>query len=167
VMYSIIWQEPQSYLNPFPPEVRYVFVTATPAAAVAQPTPTFPAAATPLPLFPFILRDGAALYIANSNGQGCAWSSIAGSITDAAGSALNGYRVRVTAASFDETVFSGAALTFGPGGYELPLGSAPQPGDYVVQLFSPQGAPLSDAVAVSTRADCAANVVLVNFVESR
>ena len=51
------------------------------------------------------------------------------SVADVGGQPLNGYRVRITSpedASLDESVFSGSTLTFGAGGFELPLGGAPQ-----------------------------------------
>lgn len=177
VVYGIIWNEPQSYLNPFPPDVRYVFVTATPGSAPADGltptpetaiiTPTFEIVATVPALFPFVMRDGSVIYMANANARGCEWASIAGSVTDIEGRALNGYRVRVTGADLDETVFSGAVLTFGAGGYEMPLGNAPQAGEYTVQLFSPQGAPLSEPYTVTTRTGCQENVAILNLVQSR
>jgi hypothetical protein len=102
-------------------------------------------------------------YIANQNGRGCEWQSIGGTVTQPDGSALNGYRVRVTGEGVDSTVFSGAAQLFGAGGYEFPLASAPTTQLLLVQLFSPEGAPLSDLVAVETRATCEENVVLLNF----
>lgn len=166
VVYGIIWREPQSWLNPFPPDIVFIEVTATPGA---EPQFAIP---TPLPAvepsdFPFVMTDAGILYIANANGRGCEWASIAGSVTAADGTPLNGYRVRVTGDNFDETVFTGAALTFGTGGFEMPLGNAPQSATYDVQLFSPQGAPLSDVVVLTTRAECEANVAIINFAQNR
>jgi hypothetical protein len=171
--YSVIWVEPRSWLNPFPPDVPYVYVTATPGAA---PDVILPNGSTPAPLeatpfgaegFPFVLADTGTVFIANENGRACDWASIAGSVTAMNGAALNGYRIRVTGVDFDETVFTGAALTFGAGGYELPLGNAPVAGDFLVQLFSPQGAPLSEQYLVTTRLGCESNVAIMNFVQSR
>jgi hypothetical protein len=166
VIYGIIWREPQSWLNPLPPDIVYIEVTATPGTAPQNVIPTPMLVVNPSD-FPFVMTDAGIVYIANANGRGCEWASIAGSVTTEEGTALNGYRVRVTGANFDETVFTGAALTFGAGGFEMPLGNAPQTATYNVQLFSPQGAPLSDVVVLTTRAECEANVTLVNFAQNR
>jgi hypothetical protein len=163
-IYTIIWNEPQSWLNPFPPPIEYVQITATPAENGATSPTSQPAEPTIVPIisgYPFSVVS--TLYVANANISGCNWASIAGSVVDAQGAALNGYRVRITGAGVEEVVFSGAALTFGAGGFELPLGNAPQSGDFAVQLFSPQGAPLSEPHLVTTRATCEENVTLVNF----
>ncbi len=166
VIYSIIWREPQSVLNPFPPDVLFVYVTATPASAPDMVIPT-PVLSTNASDYPFVMTDSGILYVANANGRDCEWASIAGSVTAEDGTALDGYRVRVTGDNFDETVFTGAALTFGAGGFEMPLGNAPQSAVYNVQLFSPQGAPLSDMIPLTTRAECEANVAIINFVQNR
>ncbi len=164
-VFALLWREPQSWLNPFPPVPQFVYVTATPGNA---PAPTLVATLAPAPLvidaqgYPFAMTD-AILYAPNGNGLGCKWGSIAGSITARDGSPLDGYRVRMIGNGLDEVTFSGAAVTFGPGGYEMPLGSVPQTADYTVQLFSPQGAPLSPAYPLTTQAACEQNVAVLNF----
>ncbi|MCS6836372.1 MAG: hypothetical protein NZ750_10180 [Anaerolineae bacterium] len=151
VVYAILWVDPYSPLNPLPPPVFYVQVTATP-----EPQPSAPAS--------MVFQLAAQLqYIGNTNERGCAWASVVGTVSDSQGRPLNGYRLRVRAADFDETVFSGSAPQWGEGGFELALASAPLARDYTIQLFSPQGQPLSDAYLVSTRADCAQNVVVLAF----
>ncbi len=178
---ALVWMEPQGSLNPFPPPVRYAYITATPpgAAQSALPTPdesgqivivatqTPPPGATPTEsLYPFVVQEPI-FYAPNENDLGCNWWSIAGTVTDAEGQALDGYRVRITGEGLDEVAFSGAARAFGEGGYELPLVGAPREADFVVQLFSPQEAPLSEPIPVTTRADCDGNITVVNFVQVR
>lgn len=168
-IFAVVWSQPDSWLNPFPPEPKFVYVTATPGSELLAPT--LVATVPPVPVvidsegYPFVMSDSV-LYAPNGNGLECAWGSIAGSITARDGSPLSGYRVRVIGNGLDEVAFSGAALTFGPGGYEMPLGSVPQAQDYTVQLFSPQGAPLSPAYPVATQAECEQNVAVVNFQEA-
>ena len=183
--YTIIWQNPQSQLNPFPPATEFYYVTATPAPTLPNTlapnetpqvnittlpsvlsTPTLAVTTDPdLAQFPF--RTDEPLYIANANGRECNWASIAGSVTGVDGQAVDGLGIRITGADIASTVFSGATRTFGPGGYELNLGGAPQAGDFTVQLFSSAGAPLSDEITVTTRAECSANVLILNFLQLR
>jgi hypothetical protein len=163
-----LWTQPQSWLNPFPPPVEFVYVTATPGAALE---PTLVATLPSMPLvidageYPFVMAD-TVLYAPNGNGKGCAWGSIAGSVTARDGTPLDGYRVHITGGDLEEVAYSGAIQTFGPGGYEMNLGSVPQEQDYTVQLFSPQDAPLSAAYPITTQASCEQNVTVVNFREA-
>jgi len=178
IWYALIWMNPQSALNPLPPVTPFMVVTATPggapAAAQIEATPVpvnTPQLSQPEPqpdaLFPFILAETGVIYIANENGMGCDWMSIAGSVTGMDGVPLDGYGIRVTGDNLNERIFSGSTQTFGAGGFELPLGGAPQAGTFGVQLFTAQGAPLSDVYTVETRADCESNVAIINFLQIR
>ncbi len=182
-MVAIITANPYSALNPFPPFTplpEIVTATFLPPTATLPPTAGPTATFTPIPLsdlntpettseavsgFTFALANAAPVYAPNGNDQGCNWSSIAGTVTDASGTALNGYGVHVTGAGVDSTVFSGAALTFGAGGFELFLNGTPQANTYTVQLVSPQGTPVSDTFSVSTQASCDQNVAILTFKE--
>ncbi len=63
-----------------------------------------------------------------ANGM-CNWASIAGIVTRIKGEALNDYGVQINDAEnpngIQDRVYSGGALTFGDGGFELVLGGAP------------------------------------------
>lgn len=158
-----IWQDPYSLLNPLPPPIVRVFITAT----FLPPTPTL----ATTPLSGSVVSDGAAFglsaagvqYRANTNGRGCEWASIGGTVTAADDSALVGYRVQITGESVNSTAFSGTAAAFGAGGFEFSLGAAPLASSYLVQLLSPDGTPLSELVAVETRAACEEAIAVVNF----
>ena len=188
--YATLWNDPYSALNPLAPPTPFVVVTATPdltqaavfyatETAVAQPTPTLTptitttvdvSTATPQALaFPFTLSVDV-LYTPNSNGRGCDWASIAGTVTDLNGAPINNFGIQITDATdptlLDERVFSGSALTFGDGGFELSIGSAPREGQYIVQLFSPAGVPVSDEFLVITSAECEQNVVIITFTQT-
>ncbi|MGJ3239651.1 MAG: hypothetical protein ACFE0Q_13155 [Anaerolineae bacterium] len=182
VWFALIWIEPQSPLNPLPPPTPFVEMvvtpqdtldnmplTATPDEAgqifvVITDTPAPTTVNTPSP-FPFITAP--VLYVPNSNEFGCNWWSIAGTVTDSTGEALDGYPVRIQGDGVDEIVFSGASQAFGAGGYELPLVGTPDEASFTVQLFSVQDAPLSPEVTVTTRADCGANITILNFIQNR
>lgn len=181
IWFALVWVDPQGLWNPLPPPTPYLIVTATPQGFVESIPPTPDADGnifvvitdTPAPViastdspYPFIINQPI-LYAPNTNSLGCNWWSIAGAVTDQTGSALNGYRIRVTGDGVDETVFSGAAITFGAGGFELPLIGTPQASTFDIQLFSPQDAPLSEAFSITTRADCDGNVTIVNFIQNR
>jgi hypothetical protein len=169
-----VWIDPQSSWNPLPPATPFIEVTATPnGLVIATPDDSgqifvvitdTPASVTESP-YPFIVQD--ILYAPNSNDLGCNWWSIAGTVRDKDGAAMNGLRIRITGNELNESVFSGASQAFGAGGFELPLVGTPQEASFSVQLLSAQEAPLSEVLTISTRADCDANVTIVNFVQNR
>jgi hypothetical protein len=174
-LYAVITLNPYTPFNPFPPFTPLPqIVTATflpPTATLLPtfgPTPTFTAIpldalTTPSSAYSFALSNDSPVYIANANDQGCNWASIAGSVTDANGTALNGYGVHITGEGIDSVVFSGAALTFGAGGFELFLNGTPQDKTYSVQLLSPQGVVVSDTYSVATHSSCEQNVAVLTF----
>jgi hypothetical protein len=180
VWLALVWQNPQAGYNPFAPPTPFVQITATPGgnSAAAPPLPTanqqgqivIVATETPLPqaastAYEFAPAQSGVDYIANPNSRACKWASIAGEVTDSSGNGLSGYRVRVTGDDFRETVFSGSAPLFGTGGYDVQLAAEPVAQTFRVQLLNPQGAALSDAVTVTTRATCDANVAQVDFIQ--
>lgn len=175
---ALIAVNPNTPLNPFPPFTPLpIFITATFLPPTTTPEGTFAPTATFTPLaidaggtnqtaFTFMLVNEQPIYAPNANAEGCNWSSIAGTITDKSGTALDGYRVHIFGNGIDDTVFSGAAITFGAGGFELFLNGTAQEQSYTVQLLSPQREPLSPAYSVTTRAICDQNVAVLAFVES-
>lgn len=181
-IFALIFANPYTPLNPFPPFTPVpILVSATFLPPTDAPPPTATEPATPAPTATFtplppealatrspfafaVLNDGA-IPAPNGNGEGCNWSSIAGTVTDANGAALDGYRVRIVGEGIDQTVFTGSAQTFGPGGFELFLNGTPQAGSYSVQLLNPDGDALSDEIPVTTQATCEGNVSILSFVE--
>ena len=177
----LVWNNPYTPLNPlapFTPLPIIITTTPLPATPTIPPTPgptaTLEPTATFTPLavvatrspFPFVMADTGVVYTPNGNGQECAWASIAGSVTDSNGAPLNDYQVRVEGEDFSpQPVRTGATLTYGAGGFEMPLGDAPRDGEYTIQLLDPDGSPVSDTYTITTRADCDANVAIVSFVE--
>ena len=178
--FTWLWNNPYNPDNPFALATPFREVTTTPdpqavfnaqatATAQAQPTPTPTQPPVSVSGLPFSISVDGVAYTANNNGSGCDWASIAGIVTGLEGEALNGYRVRITdatdASSLDVEAFTGAAAGLGDGGFEYVLGNAPRSGRYDVQLFSPAGAPVSDQYRIVTRATCAENVAIINFIQ--
>lgn len=176
-----VWEDPQSALNPLAPPTPFVVITAesnTDTALEVQATPDESGQIfvvitdTPMPTTsatesPFAFITQPVFYASNSNDLGCNWWSIAGTVTDLEGNPLTGYRVRIIGEEVSETVFSGASQAFGAGGYELPLIGTPREASFSIQLLSAEEAPLSEEIFIATRADCEANVTLVNFIQNR
>ncbi len=175
VVIGMITANPYTPLNPFPPFTPLpIVITATflppteTPIGTAIPTATFTPVAvdqsgTTQTSFTFILVGEQPIYTPNANDKACNWSSIAGTVTDGNGAALDGYRVHISGNGLDETVFSGAALTFGAGGFELFLNGTPQVQTYSVELLDPQSRPLSTVYTVTTRDKCDQNVVVLQF----
>ncbi len=155
-----IWQDPYHWLNPLPPPRVLVVVTATFLPPTA--TPDLPPTPEGSLVFPFALAEGVT-YRANENDRACEWASIAGSVVDASGVGLTGYRVQIVGEGGSTTVFSGTATAFGAGGFEFQLGDAPMEAAFLVQLLGFDGQPLSDVIALQTRATCDENVALLRF----
>lgn len=144
-------------------------LTATPSTVNGGALVTFTPSpgASPLPTeSPFAFEKlGEALYIPNGNGRGCEWSSIAGTAVDLNGEPINGLGVRFTNQITQEenTVFTGSSATFGEGGFEFIISTAPVVNGYTVQLLSPAGAQLSDTHTVVSSDKCDQNVAIINF----
>ncbi len=181
-LFAVIWLNPFSSINPLPPDTPTPIVITQTPLPTDTPSPTPTETFTPLPVlaltefvpsatftpapFPFTLADNGVIYAPNGNGQGCNWSSIAGSVTDLDGRPLNGFGIHIIGEDIDEIVTSGTIASFGPGSYELFLNGVPQRKPYTLQLLSPQGAPLSDELTVVTSELCSQNVTIVNFVQN-
>ncbi len=155
-----IWQDPYHWLNPLPPPIVRLYVTATFLPPTA--TPNLPPTPEGSIVFPFALVGGVS-YRANDNPRGCEWASIAGSVEDADGVGVSGYRVQIVGDGVNAAVFSGTAAAFGAGGFEFSLGDAPTEASFLVQLYSAANQPLSDVIVVQTRAACDENVALLRF----
>lgn len=104
---------------------------------------------------------------ANRNGKGCNYQSVAGIVLDSRGQPLRSeekLRVYVKGGNIDENALTGDASNFGPSGFEVFVDTTPRIIDYTVQLFSTSsGQPVSDQIAVQTRSECNANVVVIVF----
>jgi hypothetical protein len=117
-------------------------------------------------VFPFTLQGEAVTYVRNSNGEGCAWSSIAGQVLDLNGGPIPDLVIQVTGENFQHIAWSGTERRFGASGYEVLLETTPTETEYVVQLMMQTGMPLSEPIVVRTLSSCDRNVAIVNFVQN-
>ncbi len=162
--------------NPEPVTMAPPTATATPLLIATPTVPFLPTDITPLPLatytpaaFPFTLQDGAYAYTQYTGEQGCDYMAIAGQVFDLNGEPLKfiPIHVRDVEGFFETIVFSGSAPQYGPSGYEVQLNTSPYEAEFIVQLISETARPLSDEIAVRTRASCAENLIIVNFVQNQ
>lgn len=193
--FAALWQNPYSEINPFapftPPPIvitatytpSHTFtpsITPTPsrtptpsptATPTDPPTPTpsepeAPVEAAPGEGFSFALLQGRAIYLTNPEARGgCNWASIAGTVADVNNQALNGYQIRILGNGVDETVISGSAPGYGPGGFELPLGRQAIDAQFAVQLANAEGVPVSTVYTITTSSLCEWNIAVLRFIE--
>ncbi len=150
--------------TPVPTVTPTVSSTDTPTPLPAPPT------LTPTP-FPYELQPGSPTYTTSKifhADAGCNWLSVAGQVLDASGKpVVVNVMVRGELADTPVELFtiSGTATNFGPGGYELQLSTHLVASEQTlyVQLFDPNGLPISPLVYFDTHDNCDENIVLVNF----
>ncbi len=154
-------------VTPGPTTTRRATATRTPSPG---PTATgitpLPGATNTIAVFPFTLQNEAVSYARNTNGEGCAWSSIAGQVFDLTQGPLIGLVIQVTGDNFQQIALSGSERRFGASGYEIFLNSTPVEAEYVVQLRSTTGMPLSEPYVVKTLSSCDHNIAIVNFLQN-
>ncbi len=152
--------------------------TFTPTSSpTASPTATEIPTPTPLPpeMVLYALSPGSPKALASTAfypDLGCKWSGVAGQVFDAdgqpippaavlviVGGVLNGEAVELLS-------LTGTAPQYGPAGYEVVLGDVPiaSQGSLYIQLFDPQGTPLTDRIYFDTFGACEQNLILIDFV---
>lgn len=140
--------------------------SATPQPTI-EPTPTF----TPTPAYPYDIQLGSPRLLPDlrSAERGCQWMGVAGQVFDADGQPVEGVVVGISGELDGSPVngvgLSGVATDYGSGGYEILLADRPlaSNGSLWAQVFNSDWQPLSPAYPIFTSADCAENLVLLNF----
>lgn len=186
--FTLLWTNPYHPLNPLPPFTPLpIIVTTTPLPPTATPPPTqtepptlaptetftplapsaLEPAITSAPAFAFVLNELDTDYVQNA--AGCEWSGVAGQVVNLQGGGALDLTVQVMseARDFVATAATGSASSYGPGGFEVQLGDAPQLAPFIVQLLGPDNAPLSAEYLVVTADQCEQNTVVVTFVQQR
>lgn len=144
-------------------------------AQPAGPTPTFTPPPTLPPLitgptespFPFAARDQVIFTQNFANTAGCNWQGVGGQVFDLNGQPLTNIRVHVFGSGVDLFAVSGSNTLYGVSGWEIQLGNSIAANSYIVELQSAQGTIISPQVAITFPADCARNLAVVNFVQTR
>lgn len=160
--------------------------TAVPPTATFTPTSVPPTATfTPTAVLPtatvaptaitekFALQAATPIFMVNfaHTAAACNWQGVAGQVFDATGKPLVNYVIKVVG-TYNGQPFSQIGITgmvagdpYGVGGYEIVLGnSAISSVDLLtIQLYDTLGKPVTNPLPFSTSANCAQNLVLINF----
>jgi hypothetical protein len=148
-------------LTPTLPATFTPTLTETPSGPTATLAPT-------LSPYPFILRENRVDFTQNfTNTAGCAWQGVGGQVFDLSTQPLTGYIVHVFGGDIDRFVRTGDNTNYGVAGWEQQLATAINSNTYYVELQSPQGTVVSERVQVNFTSDCARNLALVNFIQTR
>jgi hypothetical protein len=141
--------------------------TPLPSATPTGPSPTAPPTISP---FPFQLREPNIIFTQNfANAAGCAWQGLGGQVFGLDGNPLPGLQIHVFGGDGTADFFtqSGSNTLYGPAGWEQPVDNVINTRTYFVEVLSAQGTVVSDRVQVTFPGDCAQNLALVNFVQTR
>jgi hypothetical protein len=154
--------------------------TSKPTVKAGSPTATFAQAPTFAPSdgrdYPYAIQ-GEPAAMANTvfhAGDTCDWQGVAGTVVDLQGKPVVGVLVRLlgyyNGRAVDMTTLTGGASAwYGESGYEFVLGDKPLDTNntLALQLVDQAMMPISNRVILDTFADCARNLVLVNFKQAR
>jgi len=142
--------------------------TATPSLTPTGPSPTFTPSQSP---FPFGLRDTQITYTQNSfNSAGCAWQGVGGSVVDINGNPFGSglFQVRVFNNEFDAITTVGSNSFYDPAsGWEIAVDSIISRDAYFVRLETLNAVAVSPDYLIQFPSDCAGNVAIVNFAQTR
>lgn len=152
--------------------------TKTPVPPTPTPTPTKTKTAaptvTPVPMA-WELQSGSPATLQNYAhlSAGCNWIGVAGQAFGKDTKPVKNLVV-VIGGSYNNSIVDKVGLTgmsaaqaYGPGGYEIVLGNKAVVSDNTlkIQLFDLAGKALTAPIPFSTKADCKANLILINFRE--
>lgn len=120
---------------------------------------------TPTEVFPFRFNIQAGYPVYSRYPGGCNWLGFTGQVFDLNGQPLYGLVVRIGGPEY--LLLSGNARSFGFNGWLEQVANQPTTttGFYSLQLQDPLGNALSPTVPMPTFADCARNLITVNFVQ--
>ena len=141
--------------------------TFTPTMTPTGPTATREPTTNP---FLFDLRDNQVVFTQNFAvpAAGCLWQGVGGTVVDFAGVPLSGYIVHVFGPGVDSTTPTGSNSLYGQGsGWEISVGNQINTNTYFVELQTSQGTIVSPRIQVAFPSDCARNLALVNFYQTR
>jgi len=162
---STITDTPSFTATPAPTETPAISPTPIPTETPTGPTPTLAPTQNP---YLYELRQGQVIFTQNfANTAGCAWEGLGGQVFNNEGTPLNGLKIHAFGTNFDRTVDSGSNSLYGPGGWEVPVDNKINAQTYYVELLSPGGTVVSARIQVTFPSDCARNVALVNFIQTR
>lgn len=142
-------------------------------------TPTFTPTATLTPTsipMAYKVQTATPVFMTNfaHTDAGCSWQGVAGQVFDKSGNPVKNFVVKITG-SYNGAVISMLGVTgmvagnpYGPGGYEIVLGTTPinSVDTLSVQVFDGTGNAVTAPLKFSTSSDCSKNLVIINFVQN-
>ena len=187
-LFILIFLDPQSEINPFPPALAAATqpVNGTPTATEEiSSTPAATPTATAEPPSPtptaeevgefFGIQEGSPIAMDSSVFHpelGCDFMGVAGQAFNLDGAPIADLSVHVSGTlgteSVDKLGLTGAATQYGAGEYyEVQLANQPVASESTLQvtLLDASGQAVSDAFSFNTTASCQENLVMINFVE--
>lgn len=124
---------------------------------------------------PFALQPNSPVYLQNfaHPDRACGWVGVAGQVFDLNGKPISNLVV-VAEGTLGGKIVDGVGLTglnkaYGPGGYEIEIGSTlvDSTGTVKVSLYGLDGVALATQVSINTYNDCKKNLILVNYVQKK
>ena len=168
--------------TPVTPTATPVEPTATQVVAESNPTSivnAYPALPYSIHLpvisvsipYPYQIQPGTPTLIQNFAHAyaACSWLSVAGQVIDSSGTPVKNLVVSIKGTLNGNLVdllgLTGLADEYGPGGYEIQLGTQPvaSTGTLTIQVLDLDGNALTAAILFDTTAECSQNVILINF----
>lgn len=166
---------PSNTTTPVPPtktptNTKAPTLTKTPVPS-KTPLPTInPSLPTKTPPgFPFRVAPGSPGYTANLNASiGCNFQGIGGQVFDMNNQPLLNITVRVSSSTgFNQTAVTGSNPQYGAAGWQIQTDVRPSASQFVVELRTQQGVPLSPQVQVGFPGTCDRNLAIINFFQTR
>ncbi len=144
----------------------------TPTADITTEEPT--TEPSPEVVIQFTIQDGSPFYMPNfaQPSAGCNWMGVAGQVFDEQNHEIQELLV-VIGNALDEgdgewSAITGAALAYGPGGFEIQLSDAPidTTQTFWIEIRTPNGTLISERFLFDTFSDCERNLILINFISN-
>ena len=147
--------------------------TAIPPTATATAIPSATPTATAVPMA-YDVQSTTPVFMTNfaHTDAACNWQGIAGQVFDKSGNTVNNFVIKISGtynnAALSSLAVTGLASVYGPGGYEVVLGTtAIDSTDLLsIQVFDATGKAVTNSLKFSTSSDCSKNLVIINFKEN-
>jgi hypothetical protein len=130
---------------------------------------------TPTVSMPYVIQASSPVAMQNfaRTDLACNWAGVAGQIFDLNGNPAKNLVIYVwgtyNSQPFDSITLTGysSALAYGPGGYEIALGSkaVDSVNQLTIQLYDLNGNAMSNPLQFSTFSDCSKNLIVINFTQ--
>lgn len=128
--------------------------------AVPTPLPIVITATPPALDVRFALVEEGIRYLPSDDLENCQGSWIAGQVNGTE----QALRVQIASNTHIDEVLTGTQARYGSQGFALAVTEQLTTANYGVQLFTQEGVPVSEALLVTTQANCEQNIAFVEFI---